>query len=155
MPMSLHVGLGGAERHGCVTLCTDKQILGICEQERITRVRAAGFNATGLPDEVLDELLRRAGKQRHDVTTYTLVEPETADNPFTELFQLDQNRLRLAPEWQATVERRLRGVGPQQRAPIAAALQSRVGDLLLEFLAEVRRHVPETRRLCVSGSLFH
>jgi carbamoyltransferase len=248
--MSLYVGLGGAERHGCVTLCTDQQILGICEQERITRVRAAGFNATGLPDEVLDELLRRAGKRRDDVTTYTLaepvtavpatavlrldhhfahacaaflpspfdsatvvvcdhqapqvsvwtgaanaitrvdlpwhglgfadlfsqcaevlgftnggreqrlealarLEPPTADNPFTELFQLDQNRLRLAPEWRAIVERRLRGVEPQQRASIAAALQSRVGDLLLEFLADVRRHVPDTRRLCVSGSLFH
>src|SRR5258705_7129808 len=88
--MNLYAGLGGVARNACVTLCTDVGILGICEQERITRVRAAGFNATGLPDEVLDELLRRAGKQRHDVTTYTLAEPVTAV-PSTAVLRLDHH----------------------------------------------------------------
>jgi carbamoyltransferase len=72
--MSLAVGLGGVARHACATLCTDKMVLGICEQERITRVRAAGVNRTGLPDEVLDELLRRSGKSRGDVTSYAVAE---------------------------------------------------------------------------------
>jgi hypothetical protein len=55
--MNSWIGLGGAARNGCVALRVDDGILGVCEQERITRVRAAGFNASGLPDEALDELL--------------------------------------------------------------------------------------------------
>src|SRR5436189_6000054 len=72
--MSLIAGLGGATRNACVTLSTGAEILGICEQERITRVRAAGFNPTGLPDEALDELLRRSGRHRSEVVAYALAE---------------------------------------------------------------------------------
>jgi carbamoyltransferase len=72
--MNLYAGLGGVARNACVTLCTDDGILGICEQERVTRVRAAGFNRTGLPDEALDELLRRSGRQRRDVSLYAVAE---------------------------------------------------------------------------------
>src|SRR5262249_407781 len=70
----LWVGLAGAAHSACVTLCTEKEILGICEQERITRVRNDGFSSSGLPDEALDELLRRAGRQRADVTAYAWAE---------------------------------------------------------------------------------
>src|ERR1041384_6969809 len=72
--MSIWVGLGGVTRNACATVCTDDKVLGICEQERITRVRASGFNPSGLPDEVLDELLRRCERQRSDVTAYALAE---------------------------------------------------------------------------------
>jgi carbamoyltransferase len=51
-------------------------MLAVSEQERITRVRAAGANRSGLPDEAMDELLRRVGRRREDVTAY--VTPETA-----------------------------------------------------------------------------
>jgi carbamoyltransferase len=74
MTMSLVAGLGGATRNACVALCADGQIVGICEQERITRVRAAGFNSTGLPDEALDALLRRSGRKKCEVTSYGLAE---------------------------------------------------------------------------------
>lgn len=70
--MSLAVGLGGAVRNACVTLATPDRILGVCEQERITRVRGAGFNRTGLPDEALDVLLERSGTHRADITKYAL-----------------------------------------------------------------------------------
>ena len=50
----LTVGLGGVASHGCVALSERGRIVGVCEQERITRVRNAGFNASGLPDEALD-----------------------------------------------------------------------------------------------------
>ena len=76
--MSLVAGFGGATRNACVALFTNEQILGICEQERITRVRGAGFNSTGLPDEALDELLRRARRHRGDVATYAVAEPVQA-----------------------------------------------------------------------------
>ncbi len=66
----LTVGLGGVARHGCVALSEDGVLLGVCEQERITRQRAAGFNASGLPDEALDATLERLGRRRDDVGRY-------------------------------------------------------------------------------------
>jgi carbamoyltransferase len=247
--MRLSVGLGGATRNACVTLCTDEGILGICEQERITRLRGAGFNPTGLPDEALDELLRRSGRQRGEVTAYALAEtvpaprgiepvrldyhfahacsaflpsphdsativvcdrkapqisvwdgqgnainkvewpwhglgfaevysqcaqalgfttggheqrmeamarldPAHRDDRATDLFSLAADRLRLAPNWQARIESWV-GTGARcDAASVAAALQSRIGDLLIEFLAEVKRRAPARHGLCVGGSLF-
>jgi carbamoyltransferase len=72
----LTVGLSGREQNASVTLCAPDRILGSCQQERITRVRGAGFNASGLPDEALDELLRGAGRSRGDVTTYVFAGPD-------------------------------------------------------------------------------
>ena len=77
--MSIWVGLGGAARNASVALCTSDRVLGICEQERVTRVRAAGVNATGLPDEALDELLCRAGRSRTDITTIVSTEAGARD----------------------------------------------------------------------------
>jgi carbamoyltransferase len=90
--VGLYVGLGGATRNACVALCTEKELLGVCEQERITRVRGAGFNSTGLPDEVLDALLERSGRQRKEVTAYAVAEPVPATNrPGIELVDLDRH----------------------------------------------------------------
>ncbi len=86
----LFVGLGGASRNACATLSTRERILGICEQERITRVRAAGFNSTGFPDEALDELLRRSGRRRSEVTAYAVAETSSARTA-TELVHLDHH----------------------------------------------------------------
>ena len=72
--MELTAGLGGAVRHGCVALVHQGEVLGACEQERVTRVKGAGFNSTGLPDEALDTLLERLGQDRHEVTTYAIAE---------------------------------------------------------------------------------
>lgn len=68
----LVVGVSGAAHNACVTVCAPDRVVGICEQERVTRVRAAGFNSSGLPDEALDEILRRAGKDRRDVRTWVV-----------------------------------------------------------------------------------
>lgn len=247
--MSLVAGLGGAARNACVAVCADGQILGICEQERITRVRAAGFNSTGLPDEALDVLLRRSGRKKCEVTSYALAEavpPAAAHSPvrlehhfahacsaflpspfqsatilvcdqtapqmsvwdgdgsalnrvewswhgpgfaeiysrcaealgFTgtgreqrmealarldptghddhaqELFSFDTDRLRLAPHWHAQIESRV-AAREHDRGAIAAGLQSRIADLLIEFLAEVKRRAPARRHLCIGGSLFN
>lgn len=248
--MNLFVGLGGATRNACATLCTGDAILGICEQERITRVRAAGFNRTGVPDEALDELLHRSGRQRSEVIAFALAEPvhgaiagtdlvrldhhfahacsaflpspfdsativicdnespqvsvwdgngrtitqiewpwrsqgfaevysQSAealgfaaggheqrmealarldpgrrDDRATEILSLESDRLQLAPDWQARIES-WAGTGEGFNiAPVAAAVQGRIGDLLVEFLREVRRRAPVRRRLCVGGSLF-
>ena len=252
---TLWVGLGGAARNGCAALCTSDRVLGVCEQERVTRVRAAGFNLNGLPDEALDELLRRCGRTRDEVAQYALGEPAAAldsdprvlrldhhfahacaaflTSPFetativvcdhqppevsvwegtggaitrvewpwhgpgfaavysqcaqalgfaasaqeqrmealarlepaprdaraTPLFDFGTERLLLARNWQARIDGWLQagtaaGGGPQAVA-VAAALQARIGDLLLEFLAAVRHRNGTTGRLCVAGSLFY
>ena len=233
-----------------MTLCTPERILGICEQERVTRVRAAGFNASGLPDEALDELLRRSSHARGDIAAYALaesapapggivplriehhfahacsaflpsgfdsativvcdhedpqvslwegsgttisridwpwqgigfaelysqcahalgftaagreqrmealarLEPGYCDELATRLFDLDTDRLSVANDWRARVDAWVGDRIGQHTAPIAAALQSRISDLLIEFLAAVRRRAPSQGRLCVGGSLFY
>jgi carbamoyltransferase len=51
------LGLGGVSSHACAALCVDGRLVGACEQERVTRVRGAGPNRSGLPDEAIDALL--------------------------------------------------------------------------------------------------
>ena len=246
--MSLYVGLGGVTRNACVTLCEGSQIIGICEQERITRVRGAGCGETGLPEEALDELLRRSGRTRDEVTAFVLAEslgtpesnvvrlnhhlahacsaflpspfdsaaivvcddeppqvsvwdgdrntitqiewpwrgngfsevysqfaqafgfaaggheqrmealarlnPAHRDRRATELLALEPDQLRLQPDWRARIENWIGAGELCNRAAVAAALQSRIGELLLEFLAEVKRRAPARRTLCVGGTLF-
>lgn len=68
--MSLTAGIGGHARYGSVALVDTTRLLGICSQERVTRVRGAGCNASGLPDEALDELLARHQRSRADVSRF-------------------------------------------------------------------------------------
>lgn len=78
-------GLGGVTRHGCVALSDGKAgLIGVCEQERVTRVRSAGFNRTGLPDEALDTMLGRLGRKRKDVGRYVVAEAGLSDVPGVE-----------------------------------------------------------------------
>jgi carbamoyltransferase len=65
--MTLTAGIGGGLEHGCVALGADGSLLAACDQARVTRVRAAGLNPTGLPDEALDALLERLGRSRADI----------------------------------------------------------------------------------------
>ncbi len=74
--MSLVAGLAGATRHGCVALGDTTGLRAVCQQERVTRVRNAGFNATGLPDEALDLLLRRLDRTRSDVGRFVVAGAE-------------------------------------------------------------------------------
>jgi carbamoyltransferase len=241
------VGLSGSGRDACVALGTPERILGVCPQERITRLRAAGVNQTGLPDEALDELLRRSGRQRHDVTTYagsgsdqlprdaSVVRldrhhasacaaflPSRFDSavvvvcdlepPYVSVWEgngQDVSRVdwpwhgpglaglyadcaavlgfspgseqrmealaRLHPSHRADWAEPLFGVADDRltvhagwrdeiaarvgrdadRARTAAAVQSRLADLLLDWLARVRRRVPSPSRLCLGGRLFY
>lgn len=60
-------GIGGGTRNGAVALTDAAQLLGVCAQERVTRVRGAGLNTNGLPDEALDLMLERSGRRRSDL----------------------------------------------------------------------------------------
>ena len=72
--MSLTVGIGGVRRNACAAVADETRLIGVCEQERVTRVRSAGVNATGLPDEALDLILARAGRSRADVDRVVVAE---------------------------------------------------------------------------------
>ena len=248
--MNLCVGLGGATDNACVALCADGRVLAISEQERITRVRSAGFNRTGLPDEVLDALLRGAGRRREDVTSYAIGEtspapdgvrltkidhhfahacaaflpspfasativicdhespeisvwdgigttitrvewpwtgpgfasvytqsaralgfgvggaeqrmealarlaPSLRDEGVAALVRLDDDHLRLEPGWPSALAERIAGGGQSDRIAVAAAVQTRISDLLVEFLTAITRRMPANRHLCVGGSLCY
>jgi carbamoyltransferase len=248
--MSVWAGLGGSARNASVALCDGERVLGICQQERITRVRAAGMNATGLPDEALDELLRRSGRSRSEISGFvrtdtadiprsagdlrldhhcahacsaflpspfdsarivicdqdapgltvwegngtsvvprewpwrgpgfaelysqaaeTLgfagvgheqrmealarLDPQARDERVQPLFALDGDRFEIGRCWPACAAAWI-GAGHRNgvAAGVAAALQARIGDLLIELLGRVARLDPGQRRLCVGGSLF-
>ena len=70
----MYLGLGGAARHGCAAIADDRQLLGVCEQERLTRVKGAGFNPSGLPDEAIDALLGLLGASRGDIVHCAIAE---------------------------------------------------------------------------------
>jgi carbamoyltransferase len=70
----LTAGLGGATSHACVALIEEQQVIGVCEQERITRVKGAGFNSSGLPDEAIDTLLDRLGRRRDAIERFAVAE---------------------------------------------------------------------------------
>jgi carbamoyltransferase len=76
--VSLTVGIGGVRRHASVALCAGGRLQGACEQERASRLRAAGVNASGLPDEALDLMLSRIGKKRQDIGKMASAEALTA-----------------------------------------------------------------------------
>ncbi len=248
--MGLVAGFGGGRHDACVALCQSGGVVGICRQERVTRVRGAGVNRSGLPDEALDLLLHRAGLERSDVIAYagadavqaprqggaaieidhhlahacsaflaspydsaTIVvcdhEPPQISvwrgegssvtgvdwpwdgsgfaelysqccealgfsgpgreqrvealarlEPFgriaqvDELFSVDPNRIHLTPNWQARLEQWSSGLTAVGKARIAAAVQSRIGELVVEFLAQVKDLAPSAH-LCLGGSLFY
>jgi len=86
----LWAGLGGVVRNACVALGSAEGLLAICEQERITRVRAAGCNPGGLPDEAIDALLARCGRGRPDIEVFAVAEP-MAPMPGAVLRHLDHH----------------------------------------------------------------
>jgi carbamoyltransferase len=219
----------------------------MCPQERLTRVRGAGFNRSGVPDEALDDVLARAGRRRDDVEAYACdngsplprmgkvvrldhhfahacsaflpspfessaivvcdhespqisvwegagqaithvdwpwhgvgfaelysqsaellgfpdsdhrmealsrLHPGQPSDWATALFSLDASGIAIVPNWRESVATHAVGA-LEQRARAAAAVQSRIGDLLIDFLALVGRQSAGQRHLCVGGSLFY
>ncbi len=61
-------GIGGGARHGSVALAIDGHLVAALSQEAAVRVRGAGVNASGVPDEALGLLLERTGRSRSEVT---------------------------------------------------------------------------------------
>ncbi|MCC7181533.1 MAG: hypothetical protein IT177_24355 [Acidobacteria bacterium] len=68
------IGTSGGARDAMAAMAEDGRLVGACPQERVTRVRGAGLNASGVPDEAIDLLLRRRGRTRADIGQYISVE---------------------------------------------------------------------------------
>jgi carbamoyltransferase len=72
--MSLNLGIGGVTSHACAALSDGQQVLGVCEQERITRVRGAGCDRTGVPEAALGALLETLGQSRTSIAACGVAE---------------------------------------------------------------------------------
>ncbi len=68
------VGIGGGTRNGSAALVDSDGLQAVCSQERVTRVRGAGLNASGLPDEALDLMLQRRGLTRASIERFAIVD---------------------------------------------------------------------------------
>ena len=82
--MTLTAGFGGVSRHACAALVNEETVLGVCEQERITRVRGAGVEASGLPDQALDALLAHAHSSRSAITRGGTAEEVARGHPMAD-----------------------------------------------------------------------
>lgn len=67
------VGLSSASARTCVALGDEFGALTVLEQERATRIRGAGVDSSGLPDEALDLLLDLKCSSRADIGRYVRV----------------------------------------------------------------------------------
>jgi carbamoyltransferase len=84
------------------------------------------------------------------------LDPAGHDDQVEHLFCLEIDRLRLATNWQGCIANRAgAGASNQTTCRLAAAIQSRIGDLLLEFIGDVKRRTNASGKLCVGGSLFY
>jgi carbamoyltransferase len=85
------------------------------------------------------------------------LDPDGRDAVIEALLSLAGDRITVASTFEATVHEAIgpaRAPDDPRRATVAAALQARLGDLLLEFLGEVRRRLG-LDALCVGGGLFY
>jgi carbamoyltransferase len=71
---SMIAGLVGGLRNGSAALADHGALVGVCAQERVTRVRSNRATENGMPDLALDFLLRRQGRSRNDIGRYVMAQ---------------------------------------------------------------------------------
>jgi carbamoyltransferase len=80
MPPSNHpdgvIGISGARRNPAAALAVGGQLVGFCEQERITRIRGARLGKHRLPNEALEATLASAGVTRDQIRAYVTAEED-------------------------------------------------------------------------------
>ncbi len=67
-------GLVGGLRNGSAALADHGTLVGVCAQERVTRMRSNPSREAGMPDLALDLLLQRQGRSRGDVSRYVIAQ---------------------------------------------------------------------------------
>ena len=71
---SVVIGISGARRNAAAAVSVGGQLLGFCEQERLTRIRGSGLRPGELPREALGAVLRLAEQAPDQVTAYVTAE---------------------------------------------------------------------------------
>jgi carbamoyltransferase len=71
----LTVGLSGVLSDAAAAATGPSGVIGVCPQERVTRTRGAGFNASGLPDEAIDAVMRSGASPSLPIDRYVLAGP--------------------------------------------------------------------------------
>jgi carbamoyltransferase len=72
-------GLVGGLRNGSAALADRSTLVGVCAQERVTRVRSNRSRETGIPDLALDLLLQRHNRSRDHVSRFVIA--QASDDP--------------------------------------------------------------------------
>ena len=72
----LIVGVSGARRNAALAACVGGTLTSFCERERLTRVRGMKLDPAVLPREVLDVVLKLAGRTDADVMGYATAEDD-------------------------------------------------------------------------------
>lgn len=72
--MGFIIGLAGASRNGAVAVCDDGRVVGMCEQERVTRTRREPLPAGKLPAQTLATILRKGSHDADEVTACAVAE---------------------------------------------------------------------------------
>ena len=76
--MSITVGLGGVKRNAAVSVAVDGELLAVCEEGRVQRVRNVGLRAGGFPAAALGSAMDTAGYSARTPDAYVAAEPELA-----------------------------------------------------------------------------
>jgi len=71
---ALVVGVSGARRNAAAAVATGGRLLGVCEQERLTRVRRFALSPGELPAESVAAVLGMVGRPADEVTAYVTAE---------------------------------------------------------------------------------
>ena len=82
------------------------------------------------------------------------LDPSAPAERFSNLFGFGGDHLQLLSDWRSQIECSVSGADFRVKAGVAAELQARIGQRLLEFVASVKCHAPARTKLCVGGSLF-
>ena len=72
--MSVILGIAGASRNAALALCENGRVVGVCEQERVTRTRREPLRRGQLPRETLKETLLLGGRSEQDISAFAAAE---------------------------------------------------------------------------------
>ena len=74
-------GVSPGSRNAAVALGENGRLVGVCSQERVTRVRGAGVGPSGMPDEAMDLLLERSRRTRRDIADLIIADVDGTSSP--------------------------------------------------------------------------
>jgi carbamoyltransferase len=90
------VGISGGKRNPAAAVAVGGELVGFCEQERLTRVRGGGLRPGQLPEEAVKAVLDLAGVTHDDIYTYMAAEEAVSLSPDLPCVRLDHHQCHAA-----------------------------------------------------------